>query len=74
MPFLIDWGDSPHPAAGGLPSLPLLSFTASHPAPDATRRALTALGVGLPVRVDGQVGLTAVVVGAHGPVALHAPG
>ena len=70
VPFLIDWGDSEHPAAAGLPSTPLLSVTASHRAPGAARRALAALEVNLPVRLGSDVGLTVVVAGEHGPVTL----
>ncbi|MFB7632383.1 VOC family protein [Streptomyces sp. NPDC056149] len=70
-PFLLDWGDTPHPAGAGLPAVPLLSLSATHPDPAAVRAAWAALGVrwpGAPI-VEGPVRLTAVVAGRHGPVA-----
>jgi Glyoxalase-like domain len=61
VPFLIDWGRTPHPARH-LPVVPLTSFAAAHPEPDGVRRRLAALGVELEVR-QGEAGLTAVVGG-----------
>jgi hypothetical protein len=49
LPFLIDWGDTPHPARG-LPVVRLLSFECVHPEPEAVREDLSALGVELNVR------------------------
>jgi hypothetical protein len=59
VPFLIDWGTTPHPA-GNLPVATLTSFTGSHPDPAKTRAALAALGVELPVS-QGEPGLVAVI-------------
>ncbi|MFJ5800146.1 VOC family protein [Streptomyces decoyicus] len=70
-PFLLDWGDTPHPSGSALPVLPLVSLTASHPDPGAARAELAALGVrwpGEPVTA-GPTGLTAVLAGRHGRVA-----
>jgi catechol 2,3-dioxygenase-like lactoylglutathione lyase family enzyme len=61
VPFLIDWGRTPHPARH-LPVVPLTSFAGRHPEPDTVRRRLAALGVELDVR-QGEPGLTAVVGG-----------
>lgn len=61
VPFLIDWGRTPHPARH-LPSVPLTSLAAAHPEPQGVRRRLAALGVHLEVR-EGEAGLTAVVGG-----------
>ncbi|MFC9234309.1 VOC family protein [Streptomyces decoyicus] len=69
-PFLLDWGETPHPSGGALPVLPLVSLTASHPGPGAARAELAALGVrwpGEPVTA-GPTGLTAVLEGRHGRV------
>jgi catechol 2,3-dioxygenase-like lactoylglutathione lyase family enzyme len=59
VPFLIDWGRTPHPAHH-LPVVPLTSLTGSHPEPETVRRRLQALGVELDVRA-GRPGLTAVI-------------
>lgn len=70
VPFLIDWGDTPPPPSRGLPTVPLLSFEATHPAPDRVRPALKALGVRLRVRAGNRAGLTVVLDGRHGEVVL----
>ncbi|MFJ6753183.1 VOC family protein [Streptomyces sp. NPDC091266] len=72
LPFLLDWGDTPHPtAADGLPVLPLVSFTATHPEPGAVQAGLAALGARLPGGpvTAGPAALRAVLAGPHGPVA-----
>lgn len=63
VPFLIDWGSSPHPAAAGLPGVELLSFTATHPDPAGVAAVLEALGVTLPLSA-GAPALSAEVRGA----------
>jgi hypothetical protein len=59
VPFLIDWGTTPHPA-GNLPVATLTSFAGSHPDPARTRATLAALGVELPV-AQGEPGLVAII-------------
>jgi hypothetical protein len=70
MPFLIDWGESAHPSEQGLPVVPLISFEATHPAPDATSAALAVLGVDLRVRIGNRIGLSAVLAGRYGAIVL----
>ncbi|MEV6838237.1 VOC family protein [Streptomyces sp. NPDC051133] len=67
VPFLIDWGDSPHPATSGLPVLTLLEVTATVPDPDEVRPLLSALGTAL-VLGRGPCGLGFTVVTPNGPV------
>ena len=59
VPFLIDWGTTPHPARN-LPVAMLTSFAGSHPDPAKMKTALAALGVELPV-TEGEPGLVAIV-------------
>ncbi|HEV7206544.1 MAG TPA: VOC family protein [Jatrophihabitans sp.] len=73
VPFLIDWGTTPHPTTRDLPSVPLLEWRAEHPEPERVRAALTALGVELDVIQGPRPALVAVVGGADGPVRLGAP-
>ncbi|MGW0576284.1 VOC family protein [Streptomyces sp. NPDC002920] len=47
VPFLIDWGATPHPSASGLPVTPLRELTATAPDPDGLRPLLTTLGTDL---------------------------
>ena len=61
IPFFIDWGDTPHPCAE-LPDrgVRLVRLSGRHPDPEAVRRELDRLGVGLGVAV-GRAGLVAVL-------------
>ncbi|WP_166970176.1 VOC family protein [Brevibacterium atlanticum] len=46
QPFLIDWGESTHPAEAALPTLELLEFRVESPQPDAASEVLEVLGAG----------------------------
>jgi hypothetical protein len=70
VPFLIDWGATPHPTSRPLPQTPLREWRATHPDPDSIAVVLTALGADLPIARADQPSLTAVVEGGHGPVQL----
>ncbi|MER6031315.1 VOC family protein [Streptomyces sp. NPDC001851] len=67
VPFLIDWGDSRHPTATGLPVTPLLAVSATAPDPQEVRGALAALGTGLPLAA-GPEALSFTVDTPNGPV------
>lgn len=69
-PFLIDWGDSGHPATDPeLPAARLLALEAQYPAPAHLRPLLDDLGMTLPVTA-GPAGLTAVLETPNGRVRL----
>lgn len=70
VPFLIEWGDTPHPSSRELPQLTLESFAGEHPDPTRLRETLGALGVGLTVRRAPQTRLTAVLSGPAGKIEL----
>ncbi|MGY0490074.1 VOC family protein [Streptomyces sp. WG-D5] len=57
VPFLIDWGDTPHPAVG-LPAVTLVSVSAGAPDPAGVRDRLAALGTALDV-TEGPARLAA---------------
>ncbi|MFI0807059.1 VOC family protein [Streptomyces echinatus] len=67
VPFLIDWGDSRHPAASGLPVTPLLAVSASVPDPEEAHRLLAALGTALTL-TTGPAALSFTVTTPNGPV------
>lgn len=69
VPFLIDWGTSPHPSDSAVRGLELVSLTGTHPEPDRIAAALAALGVELAV-TEGEPGLRAVVRSPAGEVVL----
>ena len=58
-PFLIDWGETPHPTTRGLPSLPLLNLSATHPDPQALAAVTNALEFDLPIHRADRPSLTA---------------
>ncbi|WAZ24914.1 VOC family protein [Streptomyces cinnabarinus] len=70
VPFLIDWGGSAHPTASGLPTVPLLSMSASAPDPDGIRPLLSLLGTGLAL-TEGPVGISFTLDTPNGPVTFH---
>jgi Glyoxalase-like domain len=70
VPFLIDWGSTPHPTTRQLPLTRLLEFSARHPDPAQVAGALAALGVQLDIVSGEPAALTAVVHGRDGPVTL----
>lgn len=71
VPFFIDWGDSPHPAATAPKGLTLIALRGEHP--DATRvgKVLTQLGLDLPLRTGPAPALIATIDGPRGRVELR---
>jgi hypothetical protein len=67
VPFLIDWGDSRHPATSGLPVTPLLTVSASTPDPEQVHGPLTALGTSLAL-APGPTALSFTLSTPKGPV------
>lgn len=54
QPFLIDWGESVHPAEAALPTLELLEFRVESPEPEAARQVLEVLGAGDTTVAEGS--------------------
>jgi hypothetical protein len=52
VPFLIDWGSSPHPSATAPSGVRLRRLRAVHPDPDELRRVLVALGLASDVMIE----------------------
>jgi glyoxalase-like protein len=69
VPFLIDWGTTPHPA-NGIPRVDLVAFAGRHPDADTVRSVLAALGTGLRLET-GPTELVLTVAGQHGPIEFH---
>ncbi|MEU4191557.1 VOC family protein [Kribbella sp. NPDC026611] len=64
VPFLIDWGDAPHPTTD-LPTVELSDFSATHPQADEVQAVLATLFLTLPVE-PGPVRLIATLRGPQG--------
>ena len=71
VPFLIDWGASPHPAASAAAGPPLVGLRAEHPEPEAVRAMLAAADVALPVDAGASPALVATFTTPAGAVVLR---
>ena len=67
VPFLIDWGTSPHPAETAAPGLVLVELRARHPLPAELSKTLDALSVSMGVE-HGDEGLVIEIHGSLGSV------
>lgn len=70
VPFLIDWGSSPHPSETSEAICSIESFSAEHPDPASVRVMLDALGVTLAVETGPVPLLHATLVGPDGSIVL----
>ncbi len=70
VPFLIDWGDTPHPATVTPGGCTLRALHGYHPEVELVRDALEALGVEIAVARDTEPHLLAVIDTPNGPVEL----
>ncbi|HEY6537823.1 MAG TPA: VOC family protein [Candidatus Dormibacteraeota bacterium] len=70
-PFLIDWGDSPHPSETAPSGLELAELRLDDPEPDRLRKVLESLGVSAVVAGAEEPSLTAHIRTAAGPLVLR---
>ena len=66
IPFLITWGDTPHPASSAPPGLVLTSLHIAHPDPSSIIGPLTALGAEVEVHPASDAALVAKLTGPRG--------
>lgn len=71
VPFLIAWGETPHPAGGAPEGGELVGLRAEHPEPAAAREALAALRVEMEVERGERPGLIAMIRTGNGRVELR---
>jgi len=71
VPFFIDWGTSPHPAASAAQGLELVGLRAEHPDADTIRRMFGQLGLEIPVTEARSPALVATIRTPHGIVELR---
>jgi hypothetical protein len=71
VPFLIDWGASPHPALSAAQGASLISLRAEHPDPRRVQLWLKQLGVNLKVIRGSRPTLIATIDSPHGRVELR---
>ena len=71
VPFLIDWGTSPHPSTTAASGLSLVDLVIEHPEPDHLRQLLDRFGVDLPIRRAPHTALVATLDSPQGSVELR---
>jgi hypothetical protein len=71
VPFFIDWGDTPHPAADAPPAGQLVALRAEHPDPESVRHVLGVLGLELQVDQGDTPTLVATLDTPNGVVVLR---
>lgn len=71
VPFFIDWGTSPHPAATSARGAKLVALRAEHPNPSEIRRILEALAIDLAVTQGPKPALIAVIECPKGRIELR---
>jgi len=71
LPFLIDWGNSPHPSTASPTGVTLVDLRAEHPSPPEMRRMLAALDVDLVVNEGAEAVLIATLDSPLGRVLLR---
>ena len=72
VPFVIDWGDSVHPATTAAAGLHLESLTATDPEPESAASTVGALGMDIDIEHGDEPALVAVFAGPSGRVRLGA--
>jgi hypothetical protein len=70
VPFVIDWGSTPHRQSRDLPCTRLTSWTAIHPTAGILQGPLAALGCQLDIAAGDPPELVAVIEGHRGLITL----
>ncbi len=71
VPFLIDWGATPHPSRSAASGCSFVELRAEHPDPEAVRKQLSALGIDMAVGVGSEPALIATLETPSGRVELR---
>jgi hypothetical protein len=71
VPFLIDWGRTPHPSRRAPAGARLVALVAEHPDAASVHAQIAALGVALSTRVGDAPALIATIVTSRGEIELR---
>jgi hypothetical protein len=71
VPFFIDWGETPHPAASLPKGCVLIALRAEHPDAKRIRAELSGLGLSLSVDAGSAPALIATIRTPHGDIELR---
>jgi len=70
VPFLINWGEAPHPAGATPFAGELTAFRIEHPEPDKVRESLSLLGVDVDINKSNECTLIATIRTNRGDIEL----
>jgi hypothetical protein len=71
VPFFIDWGTTPHPAATATAGVSLIALRAEHPEPEQVQKMLHGVGINLQVAAGTRPALVATLDTPRGRVELR---
>lgn len=71
VPFLIDWGESPHPSCAAAQGASLVAFHVEHPDVEGVRRMVRTLDLDVAVVRAERAALVAVIDGRRGRIELR---
>jgi Glyoxalase-like domain len=71
IPFLIDWGTTPHPSESAAQGASLITLRAEHPQPEPIRDVARRLGLSLQIDQGSQPALVATIASPRGEVELR---
>ena len=71
IPFLIDWGTTPHPSESAAQGASLITLRAEHPQPEPIRDIARRLGLSLQIDRGSQPALVATIASLRGEVELR---
>jgi len=71
VPFLIDWGKSPHPSESAAAGITLVALWAEHPEPERVREILQKVGIDLSVGPGPRPALFAIVDSPRGRIEIR---
>lgn len=71
IPFLIDWGTTPHPSESAAQGASLITLRAEHPQPEPIRDVARRLGLSLQIDRGSQPALVATIASLRGEVELR---
>lgn len=71
IPFLIDWGTTPHPSESAVRGASLITLRVEHPQPEPIRDIARRLGLSLQIDRGSQPALVATIASLRGEVELR---
>jgi len=71
VPFIINWGDTPHPADNAPQGATLVALKVSHPNPEYVHGIFAAIGIDIPLAVGRRASIIATIDTPNGRIELQ---